>query len=91
MQEEAYAELERRLAERLPDVTPEDTGALARSYTFRVEDGQLIVGNDAFYALAISRFGGQHDLVELVEREADAIVKDATFAQVVFNRACARV
>ena len=54
----AYDELADRLAERLPEVAPIDSGALARSYTFRIEDGQLVVGNDAFYAAAIARFGG---------------------------------
>ena len=55
----AYTELAERLAERLPDVTPVDSGALARAYTFRIEDGQLVVGNDQFYAAALARFGGQ--------------------------------
>ena len=80
----------RRLADSLPQLTPEDTGALARGYKFRIEDGQLIVSNNEFYALAVKRLGGRYDLVETVLREAEAIVNDRGFRYVVHQRALAR-
>ena len=87
---EGVKELGRRLAEVLPDVTPKDTGALARGYKFRIEDGQLIVSNNAFYALAVARYGSNHDLVETIGREAEAIVNDRNFRAVVQERALRR-
>ena len=75
----------------IPDLTPTDSGLLSMSYTFKHEGNQLIVGNDAFYAVAISRFGGNYDLVETIEREAARIVADPTFLAVVQVRALARV
>ena len=91
VQEEALKELGRRLADVLPDLAPIDSGLLARSYTFRVEGDQLIVGNDTFYSRAIVRFGGDHDLVAVIEREADRIVNDAGFRATVHDRARARI
>ena len=91
VQDEALKELGRRLADVLPDLAPIDSGLLARSFTFRLEDDRLIVGNDAFYARAIVRFGGNHDLVETIEREALAIVNDAGFRRLVQDRALRRV
>ena len=85
VQAEAYAELERRLQERLPEVTPMDSGALARSYTFEVKDQKLIVENSQFYWQAIKRHG--HDVDETILEEADAIVRSADFARVVLQRA----
>ena len=91
VEDEAYKELERRLAEALPEQTPEDTGKLARSYKFRIENGELVVENTQFYALAIARFGGRYDLVETVLREAEAIVNDRNFRAVVQERARKRL
>ena len=91
VEEEAFKELERRLAETLPEQTPEDTGALARGYKFRIENEELVVSNDQFYALAIARFGGRYDLVETVLREAEAIVNDRNFRAVVQERARKRL
>lgn len=91
IQDAAYEELERQLRERLPNLTPVDTGALARGYTFRMEDGQLIVGSEEFYALAVSRFGGNYDLRETIEREAEQIVKSAAFVKAVEARVFAQL
>ena len=91
VQDEAIQELGRRLADVLPDLAPIDSGLLARSYTFRVEGDQLIVGNDTFYSRAIMRFGGDHDLVAVIVREAQTIVNDADFRATVRDRARARV
>ena len=85
VQAEAYAELERRLQERLPDVTPMDSGALARSYTFEVKDQKLIVENSQFYWQSIKRHG--HDIDNIILEEADAIVNSADFSRVVLQRA----
>ena len=90
VQAEAYKELERRLAEALPALTPQDTGALSRGYKFRVEDDVLVVENVEFYALAVRRFGGRYDLPETVLAEAEAIVGDRNFRTVVHQRALAR-
>ena len=78
----------RRLADSLPQLTPEDTGALARGYKFRIEDGQLIVSNNEFYALAVKRHG--HDLVDIIVTEAERIINDRGFRYVVHQRALAR-
>ena len=91
VEDEAYKELERRLAEVLPDVTPVDTGALARGYKFRIENDELVVSNDEFYALAVARFGGRYDLVETIGREAEAIVNDRNFRAVIQERARKRL
>ena len=91
VQDEAYAELEKRLADVLPEQTPMDTGALARGYKFRIENEELVVSNDQFYSLAIKRFGGRYDLVETVLREAEAIVNDRNFRLVVQERARKRL
>ena len=85
VQAEAYAELEQRLQERLPEVTPIDSGALARSYTFEVKGDKLIVENSQFYWQALKRHG--HDIDETILEEADAIVNSADFSRVVFSRA----
>ena len=76
--------------ERLPEVTPIDSGFLRSAYTFRLEGDQLIVGNDVFYNLAIRRFGGDHDLVSVIECEALTIVNGADFRRTVRDRALAR-
>ncbi len=91
VQDEAYAELEKRLADVLPEQTPMHTGKLARGYKFRIENEELVVSNDQFYALAVARFGGRYDLVETVQREAEAIVNDRTFRLVVQERARKRL
>ena len=91
VQEEALKELGQRLADALPDLAPIDSGLLARSYTFRVEGDQLFVGNDTFYSRAIVRFGGNHDLVGVIEREAARIVNDVGFLGLVRDRALKRV
>ncbi len=88
VQDEAYAELERRLQERLPEVSPIDSGALARSYTFDVRDGKLFVENSAFYWQAIKRHG--HDLDATILEEADSIVRSAEFSRLVLQRAFLR-
>ena len=80
----------RRLADSLPQLTPVDRGALARGYKFRIENEELVVSNDQFYALAVKRLGGRYDLVETVLTEAERIINDQGFRTVVHQKALAR-
>ena len=90
VQTEALAEMERRLGDALPSLTPSDTGALARGYKFRIENGELVVSNDEFYALAISRFGNDYDLIDKIVTEAEKIINSQGFRYVVHERSLAR-
>ena len=79
--------LAEELAQVLPAHTPVLSGLLRSGYQFRIEDNRLVVSNDAFYALAISRFGGNHDLVATIEREAERIISSPGFLARVQARA----
>ena len=90
VEEEAYAELTKELAKVLPDETPVDTGALARGYQFKTnDDGELVVSNKEFYALAIQRHG--HDLGETIVQEAAKIIESSAFRARVQSQALARL
>ena len=90
VEEEAYTELTKELAKVLPDETPVDTGALARGYQFKTnDDGELVVSNKEFYAVAIKRHG--HDLGETVIKEAEKIIQSSAFRKKVQSQALSRL
>ena len=77
VQQIAIAEMAQELSQRLPGVTPVDSGRLSRSFTFELTEDEIVVGNSAFYALSVKRHG--HDLPALVLEEAERIINDQSF------------
>ena len=77
VQQIAIAEMAQELSQRLPGITPVDSGRLSRSFTFELTEDEVMVGSTAFYALSVRRHG--HDLPALVVEEAEAIINDQSF------------
>ena len=91
LQDEGLKELGRQLSTVLPKNVPVDEGLLRDGFTFRLENDQLVVGNDAFYSAMLARFGERHDVGEIILREAEKIIESADFRKKVQAQAFARL
>ena len=88
----AYVELERRLAERMPEETPAWTGCLRDSYLFERSTQGLTIASDVSYArAAIFRTTQDRNAEEMIIRVAKEIVNDGAWLGAVQARVLRRL